>query len=285
MQVISGERLVMRFLYIHPGLEAITREMNPTWINSSAHEILLVAVQSPGTAGVYEFAYVQGVPGPSPGWTLTLSPPITNNYPGTSGGRTVAVVVVHYNLVDIQSGNLSVPATGVLAFRALTSVNIDGNITVTGMGHRCGVDFNFRQGASQLENGFKGTGSNGGGEGLVGTLTRGGDGGGMIYIALPSIRINGGVLSNGLDGESGTDSVIDTAAGAGAGSGGSIWLCTSTGFSGNGVVAAIGGLGGASAGSIPAGGDGGNGRIRLDGPGHETLSLTAGSIFMVFARS
>ncbi len=126
-----------------------------------------------------------------------------------------------------------------------------------------------------------GSGGGVGGHGLLGRNTFGGNGGGIIFICAPTIAINGTVESNGTDGEDGQGSVIWTAGGAGGGSGGSIWL-RSSGFSGNGSVSAAGGFGGfpgSGTNDTGGGGEGGDGRVRIDGLGYDSFSVSAGSVY------
>ncbi len=97
----------------------------------------------------------------------------------------------------------------------------------------------------------------------------GGDGGGLVAIwAGTSLDVSGSILADGADGGDAT-SLEGEVGGGGAGSGGQVWLA-SPDLSLGGTISAIGGSGGTSCwhsgcpyGSA-YGGDGGDGRIRLD---------------------
>ncbi|MBM4364859.1 MAG: hypothetical protein FJ102_01490, partial [Deltaproteobacteria bacterium] len=98
----------------------------------------------------------------------------------------------------------------------------------------------------------------------------GGDGGGLVALfAGTEIRVGGSVVARGDDGEIGDASGNGEVGGGGAGSGGSIYLAAPD-VTITGSVLATGGTGGASAWHSGSpygsayGGDGGDGRVRID---------------------
>ena len=89
----------------------------------------------------------------------------------------------------------------------------------------------------------------------------GGAGGGAVRISATTISISGSLLSDG-----GIGACTDNGGTGGGGSGGAVWLRASGGVTNSGIVSAVGGI------SLPncqtnvdgQGGDGGEGRIRID---------------------
>ena len=155
------------------------------------------------------------------------------------------------------------------------STSSEGFPTVPGEGGTTYGEENF---AAQIH---YGSGGGVGGHGILGRNTLGGNGGGIVFICAPTITINGTVESNGTDGEDGQGSVLSIRGGAGGGSGGSIWL-RSAEFSGSGSVSAVGGSGGLPGSLLyetGRGGDGGDGRTRIDGPGYGGFDISSGSVF------
>jgi hypothetical protein len=120
---------------------------------------------------------------------------------------------------------------------------------------------------------YLGSGGGGGGAVVLGPMTEGGDGGGIIYVASPTLTIGGGggMRTEGQRGEDGVDSALAGKSGGGGGAGGSIFVTissTSTIVNG-GALSALRGLRGLVP-SLPTfavanGGDGGNGRIHING--------------------
>lgn len=112
-----------------------------------------------------------------------------------------------------------------------------------------------------------GAGDDGGSNTYYGS-SGGGGGGAVIIIAGGKIDINGTIKTNGGNG-GGTAGAIGNG-GGGAGSGGSIWLMANGNISlyGNGSIFSNGGTGGINStsglGDYGVGGNGGDGRIRLD---------------------
>jgi len=129
-------------------------------------------------------------------------------------------------------------------------------------------------GAADLTTMFAGSGGGGGGEaGVSAVPTRGGSGGGILFMAAQSMAIgaSGNILCDGGDGEDGNASILTGASAGAGGSGGSIYIQVSAlGITGNGTIRAVGGFGGGiiagGGANVGDGGDGGDGRIRIDGP-------------------
>lgn len=126
-------------------------------------------------------------------------------------------------------------------------------------------------GTADLSQLFFGSGGGGGAAALLGGPSQGGNGGGIIWMVAPgfTIETGGSIDARGDNGESGSGSVSAPYGGAGAGAGGSIYLgAGSGGVTVNGLIVAFGGIGGIN-GLTPVltgrGGDGGSGRIRIDG--------------------
>lgn len=114
-----------------------------------------------------------------------------------------------------------------------------------------------------------GGGGGSGGAGQAGgsgssTGGAGGVGGGFIGIFSQSIEITGTIVSNGTNGSNGTSS-FGNGSGGGGGGGGGIWLRSSVGVFGSGLINCLPGSGGGvSGGSTGVGGAGGKGRIRIE---------------------
>ena len=139
-------------------------------------------------------------------------------------------------------------------------------------------------GESSLDSWFLGSGGGGGspdGEGDGSPTSNvtgdGGDGGGLVAIwAGTSLDVSGSILADGDDGGDAT-SYEGEVGGGGAGSGGQVWLASKD-LGLGGTVSAQGGDGGSSAWHSGSpygsayGGDGGDGRIRLD---YDSLDGTA----------
>jgi RHS repeat-associated protein len=110
-------------------------------------------------------------------------------------------------------------------------------------------------------------GAGGGAGGAYSSAPRGGNGGGIIYIQANSIQVDGAIHTDGQNSPTTSDG------GAGGGAGGSIFLSAATLAIGSGQVTALGGQGGASTHSRRGdGGNGSEGRVRLD---YNTLTGTS----------
>jgi RHS repeat-associated protein len=127
---------------------------------------------------------------------------------------------------------------------------------------------------------YRGSGGGGGGEAIGYDNSSpgrdGGNGGGRIKIAAKEIILNGTIESEGEDGGPHDNHGDATGGGGGGGSGGSIWIITKNADFSNGIVSVAGGLGGTNSRDVfdennntetsrYYGGNGGYGRIRIDG--------------------
>lgn len=121
-------------------------------------------------------------------------------------------------------------------------------------------------GARQLVPLSGGSGGGGGGFASGGYANGGGGGGALALYAFGPVSIDGTILADGAPGV--TASLASNASGGGGGAGGGVILGAQGGitFGSNGRLQALGGRGGAAnQGGARPGGDGGAGRIRLDG--------------------
>jgi hypothetical protein len=126
-------------------------------------------------------------------------------------------------------------------------------------------------GNSELSTVFLGSGGGGSGH-YYEDAAQGGKGGGMILLTAKTVAISGSVTAGGQGGWQGpyggentapTPPNKDTRMGGG-GAGGSIKIVASSGFIGEGKIAAVGGPGGKYSSDHGWGGNGGFGRIRLE---------------------
>ena len=128
--------------------------------------------------------------------------------------------------------------------------------------------------------GGSGGAAGGGGNNSVNNVSgsSGGGGGGAIrIIAGGNIVVDGSIISRG--GNGGGTNATTSAGGGGAGSGGAIWLqaAGSVTVSTSATLTALGGIKGENdSGSVGFGGDGGDGRIRLD-DGDGVVSIPVGA--------
>ena len=102
-----------------------------------------------------------------------------------------------------------------------------------------------------------GGGGGSGGQGLLGGATSGGDGGGFIRITADSINVQGTITAAGKNGAAGAGN----AGSGGGGAGGGVWLTAPTVSLAETAVNVGGGSGGSG---DRKGGNGSNGRIRID---------------------
>ena len=131
-------------------------------------------VSSLGNAGRYEFVGVEGVAGN----VITLACALKNSY--TVAGKTQVLRVPQYGTLTINSGlSISAPAWngttgGVVAVHALTTVQLDGSIDVTGKGFRGGAVDTQSANANTAVTGYRSAANTQGaekGEGIAGSQT------------------------------------------------------------------------------------------------------------------
>lgn len=226
--------------------------------------------------------------------SLTLTQNLTNDYRELIGGNIAQIIKIpQYGNVTVNAGvTVTVPAWdgnsgGILIFKALGTVDIQGNIDVTGKGFRGGTLGTNGSGGSGGTAGIGVSGGDGGNGGNTGTGGTGGDnsppffsrdgGDGGAFGGNGTTGSTGGAgdgPSPGANGDGGTNggTIISSAftnlkmgSGGGGGRGGDGGRGAGGGGAGGGANgAAIAGANGTSGGT---GGDGGNGGIGGNGGG------------------
>ncbi|EPZ49802.1 hypothetical protein M902_0557 [Bacteriovorax sp. BAL6_X] len=151
----------------------------------------------------------------------------------------------------------------------VSSGPVDGSDTLSAPGSTSVTYDSALSLESQMLGGAGGGNGGGGCEQGGGTEpggTPGGSGGGIIHIAAGGdMYINASILANGGAGQPGTTSASGDSGGSGGGAGGIIFLQANGNIELNSALDASGGNGGAAGGVLGrAGGDGGDGIIRLD---------------------
>ena len=235
--------------------------------------------------------------------TLTVAGTITTSSLGFRGGSGIAGCCSTYPTQgESTTGTGSYSASANLGGGGTYTMTADGGESGGGGAYGTDGDDGTHYTGSVLGNGggsygvaaltswFLGSGGGGGspdtesdGRGSGNVTGDGGDGGGLVALyAGTTLSVSGSVLASGSDGEDGVSDGGEVG-GGGAGAGGTVLLAAPT-VAISGTVAATGGTGGSSAwhdgspyGSA-YGGDGGDGRIRIETDGLTgTTSPTAGS--------
>ncbi|MFA5143946.1 MAG: LamG-like jellyroll fold domain-containing protein [Candidatus Omnitrophota bacterium] len=204
-----------------------------------------------------------------------------------SSGTVRLSGVKNYKSFYIRPGD-TVIASDTLVIKCQGVIRIDGVISADGYGYTSGYGTGGNGSGSISAGGgggyvAKGGNASSGGQGGVsygdlelttlykgsaggsagayrGLGAAGGKGGGAIKIAGKDIVINGKVSANGLDGVAGLNFKTSRTGGGGGGSGGTVYICGQN-VSVSGSVTVSGGKGGTGA---AAGGNGSNGRVRID---------------------
>ena len=124
---------------------AVSLEVENAGDLSVGDEVLIIQMQHPNAAGVYEFAVIAAIAGNR----ITLATPLVNTFSsGTFESQSAVaaqvVKVPHYTTVTVQAGaSLTCDAWngyrgGIVAFRASGEVTVHGSITASGRGFRGG---------------------------------------------------------------------------------------------------------------------------------------------------
>ena len=174
---------------ISSGTQNIT--LSDTSVFSSGDEILLIQMQGATQAGSYEFHVISDVNASS----ITLQDSIAEDYVASSAIQIVRVP--NYNQVEVTSGGSIVASDwngsvgGIVAFRAATTLTVDGTISVSHKGYRGGIALNN----TSYWNGYTG-------ESLVPSYQPGNNsnsfgGGGSSYCACGEAAGAGGYGSSG----------------------------------------------------------------------------------------
>ncbi len=226
---------------------------------------------------------------------------IAQNYPVA---ETQVVRLPQFTSVTVQAGaSIGAPVFngvigGIAGFLANGVVTVNGAISVDAVGYAGGTGLGVCSGRCPLPGGTGGQGPSGGGptgcagEGAGGSnfatadqlilgsggaggmcTSRGGAGGGIVYVIANSVVVSRLISANGGAGQGGTFSGGAYAAGGGAG--GVVHLEAQTLTLGTNLVTAIGGAGGFDSFNANFGGTGGSGLVRLKGTVQGTTNPVA----------
>lgn len=141
IQVTSVAALANGADAIGPGDLVLIMQMQGATIDTTSTNQNWGQVTALGGAGLYEFAEVVAVNSGTN--VLTLSCALKNQY--TTGGQTQVIRVPQYDTLTIAAGGtITAPAWdgtvgGVVAVHAKTSIALNGDVTVSGLGFRGGV--------------------------------------------------------------------------------------------------------------------------------------------------
>lgn len=209
------------------------------------------------------------------------------NSPGTgvdglngsgSGAGLAGIFVTPFGVSSYGGGGGGGSYKTVASDQGIDGDDIGGSGTVPNSGGANGVIFGNESAFDSSFVGGSGGASGGGGQDAgtpISGSTGGGGGGAIRIIAGGNITVNGSIISSG--GNGGGIPATGFAGGGGAGSGGAIWLQAGGDLtvSASGTITAFGGLKGENDSAIN-GGDGGDGRIRLD-DGDGVINVVSGA--------